>query len=214
MPVAGAHDVIGDRAFGTRIDETADLGVSVCEGLMESGVLPVVKHMPGHGRAGVDSHLELPVVDTDLETLKKTDFMPFKMLAHAPWGMTAHILYKAIDAENPVSLSKRAIDEIIRGYIGFDGFLICDDLSMKALKGDLKTLTRRALEAGCDAVLHCNGDMEEMKAVAEGVAPLNEKSLERLEKSLQVRRDAAARASFKDKSEIRAKVLDMLKEVE
>ena len=210
LPRKDADLVIGDRAFSSRVDETADLGVSVCEGLMESGVLPIVKHIPGHGRATADSHKELPVVTADLETLKKTDFAPFKMLAHAPWAMTAHVMYTAVDDENPASLSEKVVRGIIRDYIGFDGFLICDDLSMKALNGDFADLTRRALAAGCDAVLHCNGDMNEMKAVAQGVSPLSEKSLARLEKSYAAKKKAALHASAKDKDEIRARVLNLL----
>lgn len=210
LPVAGAHDVIGDRAFSRDVYETSDLGVSVCEGLMDSGVLPVIKHIPGHGRAMADSHKELPVVNEDVETLKKTDFAPFKLLAHAPWAMTAHVLYTAIDDKNPASLSEKVIQEVIRDYIGFDGFLICDDLSMKALNGDFEELTRRALAAGCDAVLHCNGDMTEMEAVARGVSPLREDSLARLEKSYVACKTAAQRASVKDENEIRAQVLGLL----
>ncbi|MBO4643602.1 MAG: beta-N-acetylhexosaminidase [Alphaproteobacteria bacterium] len=180
VPVEGSIDtILGDRTFSLDPELNGPLGKIICDGLLAEGVLPVVKHMPGHGRAVVDSHLELPKVSTDLETLKKTDFVPFKFLADAPWGMTAHVLYTAIDAHKPASLSNKVIQDIIRDEIGFKGFLICDDLSMKALSGSLSDLAAEALTAGCDAVLHCNGKMDEMELVASGVEPLSPRAMER-----------------------------------
>lgn len=187
VPSNGAHDVIGDRAFSTDARAVADLGMAVCEGLLDEGVMPIVKHVPGHGRARCDSHLALPKVEEGRIELENVDFYPFRHLASAPWAMTAHLLYTAIDARKPASLSKTVIDEVIRGYIGFKGFLICDDLSMKALDGGLDELTRQALDAGCDAVLHCNGNPEEMQAVASAVRPLTGAASERLERSFSMR---------------------------
>lgn len=187
VPSNGAHDVIGDRAFSTDARAVADLGMAVCEGLLDEGVMPIVKHIPGHGRARCDSHLALPKVEEGRIELENVDFYPFRHLASAPWAMTAHLLYTAIDARKPASLSKTVIDEVIRGYIGFKGFLICDDLSMKALDGGLGELTRQALDAGCDAVLHCNGNSEEMRAVASAVRPLTGAASERLARSFSMR---------------------------
>lgn len=187
VPSNGAHDVIGDRAFSTDARAVADLGMAVCEGLLDEGVMPIVKHVPGHGRARCDSHLALPKVEEGRIELENVDFYPFRHLASAPWAMTAHLLYTAIDARKPASLSKTVIDEVIRGYIGFKGFLICDDLSMKALDGGLDELTRQALDAGCDAVLHCNGNPEEMQAVASAVRPLTGAASERLARSFSMR---------------------------
>lgn len=180
VPVVGANEkIIGDRPFSKDVDVIIDLGKKACEALLEAGVLPIVKHIPGHGRAKTDSHFELPIVDTKYEELKNTDFKTFKGLADAPWAMTAHVLYTDIDASLPGSLSKKVINDIIRKEIGFDGFLICDDLSMKALNGDFENLTRDVLAAGCDAVLHCNGDMEEMKRIASALPKLSPKAYER-----------------------------------
>ena len=180
VPVEGSIDtILGDRAFSRDPQLNGPLGKIVCDALMAEGVLPVVKHIPGHGRAVVDSHLELPEVSTDLETLKQTDFVPFKYLADAPWGMTAHVMYTAIDPHKPASLSEKVVQDIIRGEIGFKGFLICDDLSMKALSGALSDLASEAVSAGCDAVLHCNGNMDEMELVASGVGPVSSRSMER-----------------------------------
>ncbi len=180
VPVAGAHDVIGDRAFSGDPDLIAELGRAVCDGMLGGGVLPVVKHVPGHGRATVDSHLDLPVVSASLDELRAADFRPFRALNDAPWAMTAHVVYTAIDASAPATCSPRLINDVIRGEIGFDGVLISDDLSMKALKGDFATRTRQALDAGCDVVLHCNGDMAEMQAVAAAARPLTDAAQRRL----------------------------------
>ena len=180
VPVAGSNEkILGDRTFSRDPETVAALGAAVCGGLMAEGVLPVVKHMPGHGRAAADSHFELPVVNDDFETLKKTDFLPFARLADAPWGMTAHVLYTALDEHNPASLSEKVVQDVIRGEIGFKGFLISDDLSMKALSGALSDLTAETLAAGCDAVLHCNGDMDEMDLIASAAEPLSARAMER-----------------------------------
>ena len=173
------HDVIGDRSFGANTAEVAMLGRAALDGLLAGGVAPVIKHIPGHGRARSDSHLELPVVTTPLAVLEQTDFAPFRALADAPMAMTAHVTFTDIDPDNCVTLSHRAISTVIRGHIGFDGLLMSDDLSMKALGGDFDERARRALEAGCDVILHCNGDMAEMTAVADGTGYLAGRAAER-----------------------------------
>ncbi len=186
VPVAGSHAIIGDRAYGTAPDEVAQLGRAVAEGLMAGGVLPVIKHIPGHGRATKDSHLALPVVDEDRATLAATDFAPFKALADMPAAMTAHVVFRAIDPDQPASTSARVTAEIIRGEIGFDGLLMSDDLSMKALSGALRERAERVIAAGSDIVLHCNGDLTEMQAAAAGTPPLQGLALQRFEKALCV----------------------------
>lgn len=210
VPSDGAHDVIGNRAFSKDVRAVADLGMAVCEGLLNEGVMPIVKHVPGHGRARCDSHLALPKVEEERSELENSDFYPFRHLASAPWAMTAHLLYTAIDAEHPASLSKKVIDEVIRGYIGFKGFLICDDLSMKALDGSLDDLTRRALDAGCDAVLHCNGNPEEMAAVAKGVRPLTDVAAERLERSFNMRGKSKNTMPFIKTDDASDRIADLL----
>ncbi|MFZ5791824.1 MAG: beta-N-acetylhexosaminidase [Pseudomonadota bacterium] len=169
----GAHEVIGDRAFGAAPQGVAELGRAACEGFLAGGVLPVIKHVPGHGRAMVDSHHELPIVTAARAELEATDFEPFRLLADMPWAMTAHVRYTAIDPSLPATLSPVVIREVIRGHIGFDGLLLCDDLSMRALKGDLGQLARQALAAGCDIALHCNGNMKEMTAVVAAAGVLS-----------------------------------------
>lgn len=160
-----AHDIVGDRAFSEDPYIVAKLGRAFMNGLHENGVDSVIKHIPGHGRAKADSHFDLPVVDASLEELREIDFVPFKELNDAPFAMTAHIVYSAIDADNCATQSKKVID-IIRNEIGFKGLIMTDDLSMKALKGTFADRTKRSLEAGCDLILHCNGDMKEMKEIA------------------------------------------------
>jgi beta-N-acetylhexosaminidase len=172
VPAAGAHDVIGDRAYADTPEAVAKLGAAVCEGLLAGGVLPIVKHMPGHGRALADSHLDLPVVEASVEALQARDFAPFRALADAPMAMTAHVVYAAVDAVRPATTSPWVIGEVIRGSIGFTGLLVSDDISMRALSGDFACRTRQALGAGCDLVLHCNGDLAEMAAVAAGAHAL------------------------------------------
>jgi len=172
VPATGAHDVIGDRAYAASADGVASLGRAAAEGLMAGGVLPVVKHIPGHGRAGADSHQALPVVEASLAELDASDFAPFRVLSDMPMAMTAHVVYTAIDAAGPATTSARVIGEIVRGAIGFQGLLMSDDLSMKALSGDLAELANASLSAGCDIALHCNGDPAEMQAVVAGSWPL------------------------------------------
>lgn len=167
--VPGAHDIIGDRAYGSTVAEIAALGRAVAEGYLEGGILPVIKHIPGHGRAEVDSHAALPVIKATRAELSGTDFVPFRALNDMPLGMTAHILIPDID-DAPASASPRIIREIIRGEIGFDGLLMCDDLGMGALSGTMTERTWAVLNAGCDVALHCSGDREQMMAVA-SVAP-------------------------------------------
>ncbi len=170
VPSADGHPVIGDRAYGDSPELIAALGRAAADGLLAGGVLPVIKHIPGHGRAGADSHLALPVVDAGPDLLERIDFRPFRDLRDLPIAMTAHVVFSRLDPVRPATTSPRIIAEVIRGAIGFEGLLISDDLSMQALSGDLPRRTREALEAGCDVVLHCNGDFAEMRAV-EAAAP-------------------------------------------
>jgi beta-N-acetylhexosaminidase len=171
VPAPGAHDIIGDRAFSTRPEVVAELGRVACESLLETGVLPVIKHLPGHGRATADSHVQLPRVDAPRAELEATDFAPFRALNGMPLGMTAHVVYDAIDPECAATVSSIVIDEIIRGHIGFDGLLLSDDISanMKALGGSYRSRAERALSAGCDMLLHCNGERAEMEEIIEAV---------------------------------------------
>jgi beta-N-acetylhexosaminidase len=184
VPDPRGHEIIGDRAYGQTPDRVALLGRASAEGLIAGGVLPVIKHIPGHGRAMADSHLELPVVDASYEELDARDFAPFKALSDMPMAMTAHVIYSAIDRKRPATTSKKAVRKVIRGAIGFDGLLMSDDLSMKALSGDFAERARAALAAGCDVVLHCNGDMAEMKAVVAGTGPLKGRAKRRAESAL------------------------------
>ena len=183
VPVEGASSVIGDRAFGRDPDTVAALAGAWAAGLMAAGVLPVVKHIPGHGRAEVDSHLDLPVVTADRAALVR-DFAPFRALAGLPMAMTAHIVFRALDPERPVTTSKHAVDTVIRGEIGFDGLLLSDDLSMEALKGTLGERTAAASAAGCDILLHCNGVMAEAQAVAAAAPVLAGRAAERASAAL------------------------------
>ena len=177
---AGAHAVIGDRAFGSDAILVADLGRAAMEGLHDGGVQAVVKHAPGHGRALVDSHHALPVCDTDFDTLAATDFLPFRLLRDAPWMMTAHVVYSALDRENAATTSRRVLQEVIRGHMGFDGLIVSDDLSMKALSGTLAARAERSLRAGCDLLLHCNAGVDEMAEVAHATAELTPDAARRL----------------------------------
>ncbi len=187
LPAAGADPVIGDRAYGTDPKRVACLAMAVCEGLIEGGVLPVVKHIPGHGRARVDSHYSCPLVETGHDELSRTDFAPFRALAAMPWAMTAHIVYRGIDPAAPATLSPRVIAEIIRGEIGFYGVLISDDLSMRALGGGLGERARRALDAGCDLALHCNGDRAEMEEIVAAARPVSPEGAARLARGASMR---------------------------
>ena len=179
VPVPGSHDVIGDRAYSNEPAIVSDIGLSASKGLLDGGVLPVIKHIPGHGRAGVDSHKDLPVVRASLSELEASDFEPFKRLNHMPMAMTAHVVYEAIDNSNPATTSEKIIQDVIRDYIGFDGLLMCDDLSMQALKGTLAQRAAASFEAGCDVVLHCNGKLEEMIQIAEASPKLSGDALRR-----------------------------------
>ena len=173
VPEPGAHDVIGDRAYGETVETVALLGRAAAEGLIAGGVLPVIKHIPGHGRAKADSHLALPVVDTSYAELDGRDFAPFRVLSDMPMAMTAHVVYTAIDPRRPATTSRTVMRRVVRQAIGFEGLVMSDDLSMKALSGDLAARTRAALGAGCDVALHCNGDMAEMKQVVSAARPLS-----------------------------------------
>lgn len=184
VPVPGSDDVIGDRAYANDAETVAKMGMAASQGLLDGGILPVIKHIPGHGRAGVDSHKDLPVVDTPLEELVTIDFEPFKHLSAMPLAMTAHVVYTAIDSESPATTSRSVIDGIIRGHIGFEGVLMSDDLSMHALSGDFSERTHSAFAAGCDVVLHCNGEMEEMETVAAVLPELSGKPLERARRAV------------------------------
>jgi beta-N-acetylhexosaminidase len=175
----GAHDIIGDRALGSEPLRVAALGRATIEGLRAGGVVGVIKHVPGHGRALADSHVELPMVEADAEALE-TDLAPFIRLADAPMAMTAHVVYTAWDPDQCASLSPKVIGEIIRGRIGFDGLLMSDDLGMHALKGDFADRTAGVIAAGCDVALHCSGDMAEMRACAGAVGTISAKGRERL----------------------------------
>ena len=181
VPATNAHSIIGDRAFGDDVETIVTLGDAMAQGLMDGGIQPVIKHIPGHGRAMVDSHEELPTVDAPLKQLEQVDFVPFQRLAHLPYGMTAHVLYTALDKEEVATLSPVVI-QLIRQVIGFDGLLMSDDLSMKALGGSFGERTRKTLKAGCDLVLHCNGDMAEMHGIAEALSPMSEAAARRMAK--------------------------------
>ena len=184
VPEPGAHDIIGDRAYGETSDEVALLGRAAAEGLIAGGVLPVIKHIPGHGRSHADSHLNLPVVEAPRDALATHDFAPFRINSDMPMAMTAHVVFTALDPNHPATTSRTVIRQVVRGEIGFDGLLLTDDLSMKALSGDFSDRARNALAAGCDVVLHCNGAMREMAAVAAGAKPLAGAALRRAKAAL------------------------------
>ena len=186
VPIEGSHDVIGDRAYSKQPAVVAAIGRAASLGLLEGGILPVIKHIPGHGRAGVDSHRDLPVVDAPIEALAGSDFIPFKELSDMPLAMTAHVVYSAIDKNHPATTSPKVIHEIIREYMGFDGLLMCDDLSMHALSGDFSERAQSAFAAGCDVVLHCNGELKEMIPIAESSLQLSGIALERAEKATKL----------------------------
>ncbi len=191
VPVEGSHAVIGDRAYGRDPHVVAKLGRAAAFGLCDGGVLPVIKHIPGHGRAKVDSHLNLPICATPLDVLRDTDFLPFAANADLPMAMTAHVVYAALDAERPATLSKQVID-YIRDGIGFAGLLLSDDLSMQALRGGLRGRAEAAFAAGIDIALHCNGDLGETAAVAEAAPALAGASLVRASRAREWRGEAIA----------------------
>ena len=196
LPVEGAHEIISDRAYGRDVDQVVVLAEAVAQGLMAGGVAPVIKHIPGHGRATADSHFALPVVTASRKELSATDFAPFKALAHLPAAMTAHVVYSAVDAEHPASTSENVTREVIRGEIGFDSLLMSDDLSMKALRGPMRARAEAVIAAGSDLALHCNGDLAEMRAAAAGVPRLQGRAAERFAaaSACTTRRDAYDRA--------------------
>ena len=184
----GGDPVIGDRAYGTEPGKVAAIAGAIAQGLLAGGVLPVLKHLPGHGRASVDSHAKLPVVDTDRATLESTDFAAFRPLASLPLGMSAHVVFSAIDPVAPATTSVTMVREVIRGFIGFRGLLMSDDVSMKALSGTIAERSRAAFAAGCDVVLHCNGDLNEMSAVASQAPELKGEAAKRAEAALAQRK--------------------------
>lgn len=187
IPTDGAHDIIGDRAFGNDAQRIIYLGRAMAAGLKDGGIVPVLKHVPGHGRAGADSHLELPIVDADIETLRATDFVPFKAMAGLPMAMTAHVLYSKLDPDNMATQSPKIIS-LIREELGFEGLLMTDDISMKAMQGDLAERSRASLAAGCDVVLHCNASLEEKQQAMQGIGVLEGIALERGIKAMQLHR--------------------------
>lgn len=187
IPVAGADPVIGDRAYGDRPDKVAALAGAHARGLMNGGVLPVLKHLPGHGRATADSHRSLPIVAADRGTLEATDFAAFRALARLPLGMTAHVVFSGIDAAHPATTSATMVREVIRGFIGFQGLLMSDDVSMEALSGTIGERSKAAIAAGCDIVLHCNGKLDEMQEVAASVPRLAGAAARRADAALAAR---------------------------
>lgn len=208
VPVPGAHDVIGDRAYGNEPHIVMALGRAAAEGLLEGGVLPIIKHIPGHGRAMADSHKALPRVSTSRYVLDRTDFPPFRALGDLDLAMTAHVVYEAIDAKEPATTSRKVITEVIRDQMGFDGLLMSDDLSMQALTGDFSARRKAVLGEGCDLVLHCNGEMEEMAPIAEGCPGIAAEAERRLKRALSMLK-RPARLSF-DRGQAQARLAELL----
>ncbi len=192
VPVAGADAVIGDRAYGTEPAKVALIARAVTNGLGEGGILPILKHIPGHGRATADTHFRLPVVDTPENELKATDFAAFRSLADLPMAMTAHVVFSAFDPAHPATTSATMIERVIRGLIGFQGLLMSDDVSMNALAGSIAERTQAIFAAGCDIALHCNGKLDEMRDVARQTPELSGKALERAEAALASRKSPLA----------------------
>src|SRR5829696_1720351 len=184
IPVEGAHDGIGDRAYARDPETVAVLGRAAAEGLSAGGVLPVIKHVPGHGRAGADSHHALPVVHASREDLERQDFIPFRHLADMPLAMTAHVVYTALDPDRPATTSPRVVQDVIRDHMRYDGLLVSDDLSMNALAGSLAERAAAAFAAGCDVALHCNGRLDEMDEVASETPELAGEAKRRTEAAL------------------------------
>jgi beta-N-acetylhexosaminidase len=190
VPIPGANDVIGDRAYGNEPKSVAAIARAVTEGLEQGGILPILKHIPGHGRAMADSHLSLPVVDTSKEELERIDFAAFKPLADLPMAMTAHVVFSAYDDAQPATTSAKMIEWVIRGVIGFQGLLMSDDVGMNALAGSIAERTRALIAAGCDMVLHCSGELDEMRQVAREAPELAGKAAERARAALASRKVA------------------------
>src|SRR5205823_7602499 len=188
VPVAGADAVIGNRAYGTEPGKVAAIARAVTDGLVEGGVLPILKHIPGHGRATADSHFRLPTVETSREELEKTDFAAFQPLADLPMAMTAHVVFSALDSAHPATTSATIINQVIRGGIGFQGLLMSDDVSMNALAGSIAERTRAIVNVGCDMVLHCNGKLDEMRDVARETPELSGEALDRAKRALGSRK--------------------------
>ena len=188
VPIAGADAVIGNRAYGTEPGKVAAIARAVTEGLEQGGVLPVLKHIPGHGRAPADSHFRLPTVDTGRDELDRTDFAAFQPLADLPMAMTAHVVFSALDPAHPATTSATIIRQVIRGVIGFQGLLMSDDVSMNALAGSIAERTRAIVNAGCDMVLHCNGKLDEMRDVARETPELAGEALNRANRALASRK--------------------------
>lgn len=184
VPASGADPIIGDRAYGQSADKVSALARAVADGLLEGGVLPVLKHIPGHGRATADSHHALPVVEADQDTLRKSDFAAFRPLSDLPLGMTAHVVYTAIDPIAPATTSVTLVRDVIRGWLGFAGLLMSDDISMGALSGSIEARARTAIAAGCDVILHCSGELAEMQAVASAVPVLTGEAAARADAAL------------------------------
>jgi beta-N-acetylhexosaminidase len=188
VPVPGADAVIGDRAYGAEPKKVAAIARAVTDGLEHGGVLPVLKHIPGHGRATADSHLKLPTVDTSKNELERTDFAAFRPLADLPMAMTAHVVFSALDPAHPATTSATIIEQVIRGVIGFQGLLMSDDVGMNALAGSFAERTRAVFAAGCEVVLHCSGKLDEMREIAAETPELSGKALERARQALASRR--------------------------
>jgi beta-N-acetylhexosaminidase len=192
VPVQGADAVIGNRAYGTDPNKVATIARAVTDGLEQGGVLPVLKHIPGHGRATADSHFRLPTVDTPRSELERTDFAAFQPLSDLPMAMTAHVVFSALDPVHPATTSATIIEQVIRGAIGFQGLLMSDDVSMNALAGSIAERTRAIVAAGCDMVLHCNGNLAEMREVAAETPELTGRALLRAEQALAARKPPLA----------------------
>jgi beta-N-acetylhexosaminidase len=204
VPMEGADAVIGNRAYGTEPGKVADIARAVAEGLEQGGVLPVLKHIPGHGRATADTHFRLPVVDTPRAELERTDFAAFQPLADLPMAMTAHVVFSALDSAQPATTSATMISQVIRSVIGFQGLLMSDDVSMNALAGSIAERTRAIFAAGCDVVLHCNGKLDEMREVARETPELSGKALERARRALASRKAPQAFDRRKARAELDA----------
>jgi beta-N-acetylhexosaminidase len=209
IALPGAHSVIGDRAYAEQPEAVAAIGRAAAEGLMAEGVMPVIKHIPGHGRARVDSHHALPTVSEPRDTLERTDFLPFRLLSDLPWAMTAHVLYRAIDPDAALTVSARGVKDVVRGHIGFDGLLLSDDLSMQALGGTLGERAARALAAGCDIALHCNGQRDEMAEVAANTGAMTRDAVRRFQDG---RRYLARHRAPRPMAESRKKLAGLLPE--
>jgi beta-N-acetylhexosaminidase len=204
VPAPGADAVIGNRAYGAEPKKVAAIARAVTEGLQQGGILPVLKHIPGHGRATADTHLRLPKVDTPLAELKRTDFAAFQPLADLPMAMTAHVVFSALDPAHPATTSATIIEQVIRGMIGFQGLLMSDDVSMNALSGTIAERTQAIFDAGCDVALHCNGKLEEMADVARNTPELSGQALRRAQRALASRRPPQAFDRLRARAELDA----------